>query len=102
MDRMRLLVVWFLALALGMFVSHEVYRAVQSRTASPKGADVVVAAHDIGVGTKIDDKDIEVVRVPPDGFPPNCFHQKSSVVGRGVMLPIAKGEFVLPIKLAGE
>lgn len=102
MDRTRLLVVWFLALALGMFVSREVYRAVESRTAPPKAVDVVVAVHDIGVGTKIEDKDIEVVRVPPAVLPPNCFHQKSSVVGRGVMLPIAKGEFVLPIKLAGE
>jgi pilus assembly protein CpaB len=102
MDRTRLLVVWFLALALGMFVSRQMYRTVQSKTASPKAVDVVVATHDIGVGTKIDDKDIEVVRFPAALLPPNCFHQKSSVVGRGVVLPLANGEFVQPNKLAGE
>jgi pilus assembly protein CpaB len=102
MDRTRLLVVWFLALALGMFFSRQVYRTVQSRAASPKAVDVVVATHDIGAGIKIDDKDIEVVRFPAAALPPDCFHQKSSVVGRGVMLPITKGEFVLPNKLAGE
>ena len=62
----------------------------------------MVAAHDIGVGTKIDDKDIKVVRFPTGDLPPNCFHLKSSVVGRDVVLPIAKGEFILPNKLAGD
>jgi pilus assembly protein CpaB len=102
MHRTWLVLVGFLALALGMFVSHRMYHTLQSKTASAQGVDVVVAAHDIGVGAKIDDKDIKVVRFPTGGLPPNCFHQKSSVVGRGVVLPIAKGEFVLPTKLAGE
>src|SRR6202011_4171848 len=50
----------------------------------------------------IADRDIEVVHFPTGDLPPNCFHQKSSVVGRGVVLPIAKGDFLLPNKLAGE
>jgi pilus assembly protein CpaB len=102
MNRTWLVLVGFFGLALGMFVSHQVYRILQSKTASAQGVDVVVAAHDIGVGTKIDDKDIKVVRFPTGDLPPNCFHLKSSVVGRDVVLPIAKGEFVLPSKLAGE
>jgi pilus assembly protein CpaB len=102
MHRTWLVLVGFLGLALGMFVSHRMYHTLQSKTASAQGVDVVVAAHDIGVGTKIDEKDIKVVRFPAGDLPPNCFHQKSSVVGRGVVLPIAKGEFVVPNKLAGE
>lgn len=102
MNRTWLVLVGFLALALGMFVSNQVYRILQSKTASAEGVDVVVATHDIGVGTRIDDKDVKVVRFPPLDLPPNCFHLKSSVVGRGVVLPISKGEFVLPTKLAGE
>jgi pilus assembly protein CpaB len=104
MNRSRLLLIGIVALALGAFVSFTVYRNLQSRTGSDSapGVDVVIAAGDIQVGAKIEDKDVKVVRFPSGDLPPSCFHLKSSVVGRGVVLPIAKGEFVLPLKLAGE
>jgi pilus assembly protein CpaB len=104
MNRSRLLLIGVVALALGAFVSFAVYRNLQSRTGSNNapGVDVVIATGDIQVGAKIEDKDVKVVRFPSGDLPPSCFHQKSSVVGRGVVLPIAKGEFVLPLKLAGE
>jgi len=104
MNRSRLLLIGIVALALGAFVSFTVYRNLQSRTGSDTapGVDVVIAAGDSQVGPKIEDKDVKVVRFPSGDLPPSCFHLKSSVVGRGVVLPIAKGEFVLPLKLAGE
>src|SRR6267378_4499039 len=104
MNRSRLLLIGVVALALGAFVSFAVYRNLQSRTGpnNAPGVDVVIAAGDIQVGAKIEDKDVKVVRFPSGDLPPSCFHLKSSVVGRGVVLPIAKGEFVLPLKLAGE
>src|SRR5947208_8467540 len=104
MNRSRLLLIGVVALALGAFASFAVYRNLQSRTGSNNapGVDVVIATGDIQVGGKIEDKDVKVVRFPSGDLPPSCFHQKSSVVGRGVVLPIAKGEFVLPLKLAGE
>src|SRR5216684_1564225 len=104
MNRTRLLMIGFVALALGAIVSFAVYRALQSRAAgdAPPGVDVVIAANDVPVGAKIEDKDVKVVRFPSGDLPPSCFHLKSSVVGRGVVLPIAKGEFFLPNKLAGE
>jgi pilus assembly protein CpaB len=104
MNRSRLLLIGIVALALGAFVSFAVYRNLQSRTGSNNapGVDVVIATGDIQVGAKIEDKDVKVVRFPSGDLPPSCFHQKSSVIGRGVVLPIAKGEFVLPLKLAGE
>ena len=104
MNRSRLLLIGIVALALGAFVSFTVYRNLQSRTGSDTapGVDVVIAAGDIQVGAKIEDKDVKVVRFPSGDLPPSCFHLKSSVVGRGVVLPIAKGKFVLPLKLAGE
>src|SRR5882724_9510043 len=104
MNRSRLLLIGIVALALGAFVSFTVYRNLQSRTGSNNapGVDVVIAAGDIQVGAKIEDKDVKVVRFPAGDLPSSCFHLKSSVVGRGVVLPIAKGEFVLPLKLAGE
>ena len=104
MNRSRLLLIGVVALALGAFVSFGVYRNLQSRAGgnNAPGVDVVIATADISVGAKIEDKDVKVVRFPSGDLPPSCFHQKSSVVGRGVVLPIAKGEFVLPLKLAGE
>ncbi|HWY58900.1 MAG TPA: Flp pilus assembly protein CpaB [Terriglobales bacterium] len=104
MNRNRLLLIGFVALILGAFVSFVVYRSLQSRTASkaPPGEEVFVAADDLQVGTKIEDKDIRLVRFPSADLPAGCFHQKSKVVGRGVVLPIARGEFVLTNKLAGE
>jgi pilus assembly protein CpaB len=104
MNRNRLLLIGFIALALGAFVSLVVYRNLQSRAGSKAapGEEVVVAADDLQVGTKIEDKDVHLVHFPSGELPAGVFHQKTKVVGRGVVLPIAKGEFVLPLKLAGE
>jgi pilus assembly protein CpaB len=104
MNRNRLLLIGFIALALGAFVSFVVYRNLQSKTASKvvPGEEVVVAAEDLQVGTKIEEKDVRLVRFPSTDLPAGCFHQRSKVVGRGVVLPIARSEFVLANKLAGE
>ena len=104
MNRTRLLLIGFFALTLGAIVSYAVYRTLQTRTgadAAP-GVEVVVAANDIPVGSKVADGDVKLVRFPVAVLPSNIFHLKTSVVGRGAILPIAKGEFFLPNKLAGE
>lgn len=104
MNRNRLLLIGFVALALGALVSLFVYRNLQARTSSktPPGEEVVVAADDLQVGSRIDDKDIRLARFPSGELPAGCFHSKTKLIGRGVVQPIAKGEFVLPSKLAGE
>jgi pilus assembly protein CpaB len=104
MNRTRLLMIGFVALALGAVVSFAVYRALKSGTGgdAPPGVDVVIAANDVPVGAKVEERDVKVVRYSAADLPPNCFHLKSSVIGRGAVLPIAKGEFFLPNKLAGE
>src|SRR5579863_8005287 len=104
MNRNRLLLIGFIALALGAFVSFAVYRTLQSRTSSklPPGEEVFVAADDLQVGTKIEDKDIRLARFPSADLPAGVFHLRSKVVGRGVILPIAKSEFITTSKLAGE
>src|SRR5947208_10440888 len=104
MNRNRLLLIGVFALALGALVSYSVYRNLNSRTAAdPRaGVDVVVAARDMQVGEKIQDNDVRLARMPGDSIPPNVFHLMKSAIGRGVILPITKGEFILPTKVAGE
>jgi pilus assembly protein CpaB len=104
MNRTRLLLIGFVALALGAVVSYAVYRALQTRSGADTapGVEVVVAANDIAVGAKVTEGDVKLVRFPVADLPSNIFHLKTSVVGRGAILPIARGEFFLPNKLAGE
>ena len=104
MNRTRLLLIGFVALALGAVVSYAVYRTLQTRSGAdtPPGVEVVVAANDIAVGAKVTESDVKLVRFPAADLPSNIFHLKTSVVGRGAILPIARGEFFLPNKLAGE
>ncbi len=104
MNRNRLLLIGFVALTMGAFVSFVVYRNLQSRTESKAapGEEILVAANDLQVGVKIEDKDIRPARYPSADLPAGVFHIRSKVVGRGVVLPIMKGEFILTSKLAGE
>ena len=104
MNRSRLLFIGVLALALGAFVSFVVYKNLLSKTNANNepGADVIVAANDLQVGSKLMDGDVRQVKVPTSVLPPNYFRNKSQVLGRGVILPVQKGEFILPSKLAAE
>src|SRR5215475_8164844 len=102
MNRSRLLFIGVLALALGAFVSFVVYKNMLAKTHgnSEPGADVIVAASDLQVGSKLQSNDIRQVKVPSSVLPPNSYKLPSQVLGRGVILPIKTGEFILPSKLA--
>ena len=63
------------------------------------GVEVMVAAHDLEVGTVIDDYDIKIVRIPQVDLPPGAPRRRSDVLGHKVIMPIAKGEFILPSRL---
>lgn len=103
MNRKRLLFVGILALTSGAVVSKLVYRRLKAEAVPAEaGVDVVVAANDIRAGAKIGDRDLKVVKYPPDDLPSHVFHTKGSAVGRGVVLPISKGEFIVGDKLAAE
>ncbi len=104
MNRTRLLMIGVLALALGAFVSLLVYKNLQGKGPSinEAGADVIVAAGDIQVGARIEEHDVRTARFPNSGLPAGFYGKKSQVLGRGVIIPIAKGEFILPSKLAPE
>ena len=104
MNRTRLLMIGVVALALGAFVSLFVYKNLQGKGASSgePGVDVLVAADDIQVGARIEEHDVRAVKYPASSLPSGTYSARSKVMGRGVILPISKGEFILPSKLAPE
>ncbi len=103
MNRTRLLMIGGLALAVGLLVSYTVYNRLRAFTGSgsnERGVPVVMAADDIQVGTKLEAHDVHVVTLPQSAVPPGAFSGTSQVLGRGAILPVSKGEFILPSKLA--
>src|SRR5579862_2152450 len=103
MNRTRLLMIGALALALGGLVSVADNKNLLGRGPSAEpGVEVVVAANDIQVGARIEEHDVRLVRYPASSLPQGTPTKRSQVLGRGVILPIAKGEFILPSKLAPE
>jgi pilus assembly protein CpaB len=104
MNRTRLLMIGVVALALGAAVSLIVYKNLLGRGSANNepGTDVIIAADDIQVGARVEEHDIRTVRYPASALPNGTFSARSKVLGRGVILPITRGEFILPSKLAPE
>jgi pilus assembly protein CpaB len=104
MNRTRLLMIGVLAAALGFVVSVSIYKKLQASSGSnsDSGADVIVAADDLQVGARVEERDIKIIRIPSADLPPGAPRKRSDVIGHGVIIPISKGEFILPNRLAGE
>ncbi|MBV9480165.1 MAG: Flp pilus assembly protein CpaB [Acidobacteria bacterium] len=104
MNRNRLMMIGVIALVLGAFLSLQVYQRLQAGSAGQRkpGIDVVVAANDLQVGAKLEDRDLKVVNWPAENLPEGVIHQKSRAIGRGVLEPISRGEFILINKLADK
>jgi pilus assembly protein CpaB len=104
MNRTRLLMIGGLALALGLVASGFVYKNLQkgSGASSEQLFDVMVAANDLPVGSKVEERDIRIIKIRKDDLPDGAPRRKADVVGHGVIIPISKGEFILANKLAGE
>lgn len=103
MNRSRLLMIGGLALAVGLLVSFSVYNRLRSLAGSnsnERGIRVIVAAHDILVGTKLDTPDLASITIPESAVPPGAYTDSTKVLGRGAVLPMGKGEFILTSKLA--
>jgi pilus assembly protein CpaB len=104
MNRTRLLMIGVLALALGLFSAMYVYKNVQSKAGAgtEPSIEVIVAADDLQVGTKVTERDIKKIRIPASDLPAGAPRLKKDVLDHGVIVPITKGDFILSTKLAGE
>ena len=102
MNRTRLLMIGIFALALGFLASAYVYKTLQGRGGSDAGLEVMVAANDLQVGSRVEAGDVKIIRIPAADLPPGAPRRRSDVLGHGVIIPISKGEFILPNRLAAE
>jgi pilus assembly protein CpaB len=103
MNRTRLLMIGMVALLAGLLAALYVYRNLQPRSGLPaEMAEVMVAANDLQVGARVEEHDIKVIKIPSGDMPPGTPRRKADVIGHGVILPIPKGDFILPLHLAGE
>lgn len=104
MNRTRFMMIGALALAVGFLASVLVYRnlALRNGGSGDPGTEVMVAANDLQVGARVEEHDIKVIKIPNGDMPPGAPRAKKDVIGRGVIIPISKGEFILPNRLAGE
>ena len=104
MNRSRLLMIGGLALAVGLLVSFSVFNKLKSVSGGNNDhmVQVVVAANDIQIGSKLADHDVTLAPFPATSVPHGAYTRVSQVRQRGVILPITKGDFVLPDKLAAE
>jgi pilus assembly protein CpaB len=104
MNRSRLLMIGGLALAVGLLVSFTVFNKLKSLTGGNnlRMVSVVVAASDIQIGSKLTDHDVTLAAFPLASVPQGAYSRVGQVRQRGVILPITKGDFVLPDKLAAE
>ncbi len=92
-----------LALAVGLLASYQVLNMLKGQQhPNEQMVQVVVAATDIPIGSKLADHDVTTVPLPRGSVPSPHYERVSQVRGRGVVLPISKGDFILPDKLAAE
>ena len=104
MNRSRLLMIGVVALALGFFAAVSVYKSLQGKGGGggDAGVEVIVAANDLQVGARVEEHDIKIIKIPAADLPPGAPRKRSEVLGHGVIIPISKGEFILPNRLAAE
>ena len=86
-------------IVLASLASSSICRALPQKD---RGADVVVAAEDLPIGTQLEEGVLRIVTVPSSFAPVGIYNSTLQVIGRIVSLPLIKDEVLLPGKLAPE
>ncbi len=103
MNRKRLLMIGVLALALAFLLTASMFRVMRTKATTgvaPAMTAVVVADRDLGLGKEIQPADVRTVQYPASDLPVGVFHSPAEVVGRGVIVDMAKNEPILSTKIA--
>ncbi len=103
MDRMRVFMVFVLAITAGGALAFGTYNYIQhvpAKTVSIPTRPVVVAATDLDVGAELRREDIRIIDWPANAVPAAAISDPKDVIGRGIVLPVIQYEPILPMKLA--
>lgn len=106
MKKKRTIIVLILALLSGTIAAFSVVRYLDARptplmAATPEETvPVVVAAHDIPLGTKLAAEDVRIIQWPASALPQGVTQTPAEVVGRSVITDLQVNEAVLASKLA--
>src|ERR1041384_7657386 len=97
MNRTRMLVLGFLAIALSVLVAFLAYR----RLSPPDElTQIVVAAEKLPLGARVGEQQVRLAPWPKANPLQGSFEDPSAVVGRGVLVSIAPNEPIIESKLA--
>jgi pilus assembly protein CpaB len=105
MARMRVFVVFVLAVTAGSALAFATYNYVQQRPARTvliPTRQVVVAATDLDVGAELRSEDIRLIDWPANAVPASAISDPKEVIGRGIVLPVIENEPILPMKLGAK
>ena len=105
MARMRVFMVFVLAVTAGGALAFGTYNYVQQRpaqTVSLPTRPVVVAASDLDVGAELRREDVRIIEWPSNAVPASAISDPKEVIGRGIVLPVIENEPILPMKLASK
>ncbi|PYR14805.1 MAG: Flp pilus assembly protein CpaB [Acidobacteria bacterium] len=102
MARMRVFMVFVLAISAGGALAYGTYNFVQKppRTVSIPTRPVVVAAADLDIGAELRRDDIRIIDWPANAVPAGAIGDPKDVIGRSIVLPVIQNEPILPMKLA--
>ena len=104
MNRTRMLVFAFFALALSGLVAYYAYRMLSNRLAPPveETVAIVVASQKLNLGDRVTEQNVKLTNWPAASLPEGRFTDPKDVVGRGVVLPVSANEPILDSKLAAK
>jgi len=104
MNRTRMLVFAFFALALSGLVTYYAYRMLSNRLSPPteETVPIVVATEKLTLGNRLTDAQLRVANWPKANLPDGHFSDSKDIVGRGVIVPMSANEPVLDSKLASK
>jgi pilus assembly protein CpaB len=105
MTRVRVFIVFVLAIAAGGVFAFGTYNYVQKlpvKTVAMPTKPVVVASNDLDIGVEISRDDVRVIDWPTSAVPANAISDPQEVIGRGIIMPMIQNEPFLPMKLSGK
>src|SRR5262245_26884973 len=105
MTRVRVFIVFVLAITAGAVFAYGTYNYVQkvpAKTVALPTKPVVVAAADMDIGAELRKDDIRLIDWPANSVPQGAISDPQEVIGRGLILPVIQNEPILPMKMASK